>query len=69
MRTLKQLFKAIKEEDERSDSCDEDEEVRNNDKNYTDDELSESEMRKMQSGLLNVINSFESQFKCTVPTD
>jgi len=43
--------------------------VRNNDKNYTDDELSESEMRKMQSGLLNAINSFESQFKCTVPTD
>ena len=69
MRTLQQLFKAIKEEDERSDSCDEDEEVRNNDKNYTDDELSESEMRKMQSGLLNAINSFESQFKCTVPTD
>lgn len=63
------MIKIIKEEDERSDSEDSTEEKYQKDKVVTDDELSESEMRKMQSGLINAISSFESQFKCTVPTD
>ena len=57
----------IKEEDERSDSDSQREDIidKNSHRDYTDDELSEDEMVRMQSGLLGAINSFESQFKCT----
>lgn len=49
VRTFKQLFKMIKEEDEKSDSDSSKEENldKNSHRNQTDDELSEHEMKKM----------------------
>lgn len=56
-RTLKQIFKDIKEEDERDDSENEDQ-PKVAPGLQSDDELEDHELAKMQSGILDAITTF-----------